>query len=169
MSKPTTYRGIPYTITKGVSLRPYMGEKATWHGIIGFEEGAEHLPEQGTKRETKELIEKKINIRLDYEGDDSLYRLVENLIDQLIRHDDPPIFSYNWLAQPRKPPATVSELCRRLHKTCEIAERILRTRHAESAEAALIEKLRAMTVANGCTPGEAANARAMLQKLEGVA
>jgi hypothetical protein len=164
MSKPASYREIPYSITKGPSLKSYWSTRPAWHGVISFPKGEERV-ERETRHQTVEAIEQIINIHLDYGGDHELYRIVEELVANLTRHDAPFVRVARG-EEPRKIPPTIGKLRKRLHRACEIAERVLFARYAGSDRAALIEKLRAMTVERGCTPAEAAAALMKLEQLE---
>jgi hypothetical protein len=165
MTKQTIYRGISYSIAKGQSIVWPSQTRPVWHGVVFFDGGPGRIPETETKTAMQGRIEREINVKLDYAGDHRLYHIVENLVAELTRHDDP------WQMrmrgeEPRRIPPTVAEMRARLHKVCEITERILITRYADSDRAALIEKLRAMTVERGCSPAEAAAAAAKLRMLE---
>jgi hypothetical protein len=54
MSKLTTYRGIPYTIAKGPSLRNSYQTRPAWHGVFtlrGIEERVEHDSKHATEQQ----------------------------------------------------------------------------------------------------------------------
>jgi hypothetical protein len=100
-------------------------------------------------------------------GDPDLYRIVERLVLDLTHQHKWPN-GMGWGARPNELPPTPRELCVRLDQVCEITKRIIQTRYADSERAAMAEKLRAMTVANGCRPAEAATALLKLQQLGAV-
>jgi hypothetical protein len=97
-----------------------------------------------------------IDTELDYGGDMMLHRSVEQLVRDLA---DP-----NRNQQGGTPSAR--KLCNDIDEVCERAKRIINDRYAGSDQAILAAKLRAMTVANGCTPEEAAAAAAKLLRLK---
>jgi hypothetical protein len=66
----------------------------------------------------------------------------------------------------REPRLSVQAACKHLAAELEDAARRLRARAAARKRGGKITKLRAMTVANGCTPAEAATAVAKLAALK---
>jgi hypothetical protein len=165
-SKPTTYRGIPYSITKGPSTERGWGSAPCWHGAIAFNTGPERVRECKTKSETIREVERAIDVRLDYEGDDELYHVVEQLVHGVINRRR---WQQAWHRQVDELPPAPHELTKVIDRVSRLAKGIIEKRYGNSERSAMIEKLRAMTVTNGCTPAEAATALLKLQQLDGAA
>jgi hypothetical protein len=166
MAKPTTYRGVAFSITKGPSTEKLWGSTPVWHGAIAFNTGPERVREGRTKFETVREVERAIDVRLDYEGDDELYHIVESLVHGVTNRRR---WQQAWHRQVDELPPTPRELCKVIDRACELAKGIVEKRYANSEQAALIAKLRAMTTERGCTPAEAEAALLKLQQLEGAA
>jgi len=161
MTKPLTYRGIPYSITKGPHTRWECMRTPLWHGAVVIPgKPVEEIHDRTTKRETVAIIEQLIDIHFDYEGDGHLYESVERLVQEITTAH------LVGLRAARTP--TTSEMCSRIGRICERAQHIIKTRYAHSNRAALAERLRNMTEANGCTAAEAATAQEKLRQLEAV-
>jgi hypothetical protein len=144
MSKPSTYRGVQYTVLRSGTI---------WHAILFLNDVRTDVPERKTKTEVVELVERAIDIAFDYDGDEDLYFLVSHIV-RAVKFDR------------RIRGLNVRQMMAGIDRACEIAKRKIEREFLPSERAALIEKLRAMTAANGCTPAEAAAALAKLQKLE---
>jgi hypothetical protein len=115
-----------------------------------------------TKTEAIAAIKRAIDVHLDYAGDTELFVSVERLVNDAIH-------KHRWPTWPRGIPKTLPptapELCALIDRMCDLAKIVIRQRYAKSEQAVLAEKLRQMTVENGCTPAEAEAARIKLQKL----
>jgi hypothetical protein len=115
MSEPATYHGVPYTLARGLGLRPgplgFIDE--TWYGIALIDGRPEVI----------------------YEG-----RRV----------------GIHYITKAEALKEVKAEICARLGIPGPLPSGLRRK----------AAKLRRMTVARGCTPAEAANAKAMLKKLE---
>ncbi len=96
MNKTTSYRGINYIITKGPSLErqtfrlrvgwdPSAGP-TVWHGIVMFLDGEARFERRLKGDAVYKAIHDAINIKLDYDDDDNLFRIVENLAFSIINN-----------------------------------------------------------------------------------
>jgi hypothetical protein len=141
MTQPSSYRGIPYTVTKGPNTAERRG--LFWHSTIAFADSAEQISNLETKSELLQRIERAIDIHLDYGGDADLYYMVENLL-RSVQHYVTGTAIEDRIKGVGPKIATTREMRSVIGQVCECAQKIISTRYADSDRAALIEKLRAM-------------------------